>query len=124
MLQGSTLPAKNASVNPDDELGRYLVYPKYRTLNLRPLMVYPKVLFPTSFIITVRDGGSSNPPSTGVARIDSVHLHKFFLALLQTMEHSDRQGTAEDEPGLCFWVACSHFFSPKRHASSFLETLL
>ena len=36
---------------PDDKPWRYLVYPKYWTLNLRPLMVYPKVLFPPNFII-------------------------------------------------------------------------
>ena len=30
---------------------RYLVYLKYWTLNLRPLMVYPKVLLPLNVII-------------------------------------------------------------------------
>ena len=37
--------------NPHDKVRRYLVYLKYWTLNLRPLMVYPKVLFPPNFII-------------------------------------------------------------------------
>ena len=36
--------------NPDDNIQRYLVYFKYWTLNLTPLMVYPRVLFPPSFI--------------------------------------------------------------------------
>ena len=36
---------------PDDIVRRYLVYLKYWTLNLRPLMVYPKVLFPPDIII-------------------------------------------------------------------------
>ena len=35
---------------PDDKVQRYLVYLKYRTLNLNPLMVYPKVLIPPRFI--------------------------------------------------------------------------
>ena len=35
---------------PDDEVGRYLVYLKYWTLNLMPVMVYPKVLLPPNFI--------------------------------------------------------------------------
>ena len=36
----------------------YLVYPKYWTLNLNPLMVYPKVPFPPSFIILRRHHNS------------------------------------------------------------------
>ena len=35
----------------DCKVQRYLVYLQYWTLNLRPLMVYPKVLFPPTFII-------------------------------------------------------------------------
>ena len=35
------------------EVWRHLVYLKYWTLNFRPLMVYPKVLFPPNFIIKV-----------------------------------------------------------------------
>ena len=40
-----------APICPDDKVRRYFVYLKYWTLNLRHLMVYPKVLFPPSFII-------------------------------------------------------------------------
>ena len=36
---------------PDDKVRRYLVYLKYWTLSLNPLMVYPKVLFRPYFII-------------------------------------------------------------------------
>ena len=36
---------------PDDKVRWYLVYLKYSTLNLKPLMVCPKVLFPLNFII-------------------------------------------------------------------------
>ena len=43
---------------PRCEIRRYLVYLKYWTLNLRPLMVYPKVLSPPNFIIK-----ASVPPS-------------------------------------------------------------
>ena len=38
-------------LGPDDEVRRYLVQLEYWTLNLRPLMVYPEVLFPLNFII-------------------------------------------------------------------------
>ena len=37
---------------PDDKIRRYLVYLKYWTLNLRSIIVYPKVLFHPNFIIT------------------------------------------------------------------------
>ena len=36
---------------PDDKVQRYLVYLKYCTLNLKPLMVYPTVQLPPNFII-------------------------------------------------------------------------
>ena len=36
---------------PDEKVQRYLVYLKYWTLTLRPLMVYTKVLFHPRFII-------------------------------------------------------------------------
>ena len=52
-LQGHsrvTLVSDSVSL-PDDKVRRYLVYLKYWTLNPRPLMVYPKVLFPPNFII-------------------------------------------------------------------------
>ena len=42
---------------PDDKFRRYLVYLKYWTLNLMPLMVYPKVLLPPKFIILVQKQG-------------------------------------------------------------------
>ena len=34
----------------DAKVWRYLVYPKYWNLNLKPVMVCPKVLFPPKFI--------------------------------------------------------------------------
>ena len=39
---------------PDDKVRMCWVYLKYWTLNHRPLMVYPKVLFPPNFIIKAR----------------------------------------------------------------------
>ena len=42
-------------MTPDDYFRRYLVYLKYRTLNLMPLMVYPRVLLPPIFIILACD---------------------------------------------------------------------
>ena len=36
---------------PDDTVRRKLVSLKYWILNLMPLMVYPKVLFPPNFVI-------------------------------------------------------------------------
>ena len=44
---------------PDDEVRRYLVCLKYWTLNLNPLLVYPKVLSPPNFIILVLVVGKS-----------------------------------------------------------------
>ena len=38
-------------VYPDDRVWRYLVNLKYWTPNLRPLIVYPKVLFPPNFSV-------------------------------------------------------------------------
>ena len=46
---------------PDDKVWRYLVYLKYWTLNLRPLMVYPEVLFPPNFVILRRHQGIWKP---------------------------------------------------------------
>ena len=40
-----------ASFWPDAKVQMYLVYLKYSTLALMPLMVYPKVLFPSNFSI-------------------------------------------------------------------------
>ena len=48
---GSCLGRKSPAIGPDDKVWRYLVYLKYWTLNFRPLMVYPEVLFPPNFII-------------------------------------------------------------------------
>ena len=49
---------------PVDEVQRYLVYLKNWTLNLAPLMVYPKVLFPLNFIV--------EGPSHAEARLKSM----------------------------------------------------
>ena len=38
---------------PNAKVWRYLVYLKYWTLSLRPLMIYPKVLTPPNFSIKV-----------------------------------------------------------------------
>ena len=43
-------PFRMAS-SPDDKLQRYLGYLRYWTLNLRPLIIYPYILFPPNFII-------------------------------------------------------------------------
>ena len=40
-----------ASLCPDAKVWMYLVYLKYWTLNLMPLMVYPNVLFRMNFSI-------------------------------------------------------------------------
>ena len=44
--------------SPDDKVKRYLVYLKYWTLNLRPLMLCPEVLFPPNFIIKGQERGT------------------------------------------------------------------
>ena len=49
-VSGSIGQAVSVQV-PDDNVRRYLVYLKYWTLNLMPLMVYPKVLSPPNSII-------------------------------------------------------------------------
>ena len=41
---------------PDAKVRMYLVYLKYWTLNLMPLMVYPKVLFHPNFTIKEKGG--------------------------------------------------------------------
>ena len=38
-------------ISPDDKVRRHLVYLKYWTLNINPLLVYPEVRFPPNFII-------------------------------------------------------------------------
>ena len=51
-LQGKVAVAAHLG-SPDDNVRRYSVHLKYRTLNLRPLMVCPKGLIPPNFIIKV-----------------------------------------------------------------------
>ena len=60
--------SRSSRLFPDDEARRCLVYLKYWTLNLNPLMVYPNVLFPPNFIINqtllygcVTGGGGGSP---------------------------------------------------------------
>ena len=53
LLQASKQAAHGVDIIADDRVRRYLVHLKYWTLNLRPLMICPKVLSPPNFIIKV-----------------------------------------------------------------------
>ena len=59
IIAGEIQAAQQAQSSPDESLE--VVYLKYWTLNLRPLMVYPKVLFPPNFIIKAMH---SPPPAS------------------------------------------------------------
>ena len=51
-------PTRDTHLHPDARVRIYLVYLKYWTLNLMPLMVYPKVLFHPNFSIKALAGNS------------------------------------------------------------------
>ena len=68
-------------VNPDNEVQRYLVYLKYWTLNLRPLVVYSEVLFPPNFIIKVHCAKGQlqcTPPPQTIFHVSSSLSHHAF----------------------------------------------
>ena len=75
------------SLAPDDEFRRFLVYLKYWTLDLRALMVYPKVQFPPGFIIKelahlVIDGAFLGVPERVIGL---AHLLEFLSSLGVTL---------------------------------------
>ena len=107
-------PVSAAWLVPDAKVWMYLVYLKYWTLFLRPLMVYPKVLFHPHFSITV-------------ARSNSLSL----LAKRQMRSVCQAQASAQDSHNTLVRPSCIYSFQCKNmialssmQSTKFIERLI